>query len=504
MSATRESSGAIAVPCVLLVDDDHRVLELLEVAYTAHGFRVLTASDGHEAMQKALTDRPDLLVLDVRLPRKSGLEVCEMLRRDPEEFMVPIILVSAAGETDARIKGLAAGADDFLAKPFSPRELIARSRRLLTRTADVREARQRTQDLERDLAHAQNDVKRSMNETRREQQLREIALRLTAEFQRTLDVDELARSILKEAQSRFGVGTAALLLPDGAQHMLTPCAIRGDGFDRVASLEFPHDGALAHLLVALGRPAMVRELERLPDAAHEMPVLVAARFARAAALCGPEGLEGMLLTDERVDGQEPTRADLEMLVVLCEVAGVALRTARRFRARLDLEVELAVPELVPAEDAREITRLIDQAAQVTLLPPRLRSLVAQALRFPHAGTPAMHDALERIAENDPTGRTAELIRLLAAGDGAEARWGNESPEWTRAAALIEVARAMAKARADGAPPPDALKLALAECGLRLDSATAQALASAAREAEWNAVHPVRTDRDPAAPHPLSA
>jgi DNA-binding response OmpR family regulator len=489
VSATRESGAAIAVPCVLLVDDDHRVLELLEVAYTAHGFRVLTASDGHEAMQKALTDRPDLLVLDVRLPRKSGLEVCEMLRRDPEEFMVPIILVSAAGETDARIKGLTAGADDFLAKPFSPRELIARSRRLLTRTADAREARQRTQELERDLAHAQNDVKRSMTETRREQRLREIALSLTAELQRTLDQDELARSILQEAQHRFAVATVALLLPDGPLRTLTPAAIRGDGFDRVASLEFPCDGALAKLLLALGRPAMVRELERLPDVAHEMPVLVASRFARVAALRGPDGIEGLLLTDERLDGQAPTRADLEMLVVLCDVAGVALRTARRFRARLELEWELAVPSLASERGEPEIARLIDHAARATLLPPRLRDLVAQSLRLPDTGHRDARTALARIAEHDPTGRTAELLRLTERGSARTEPGADEAPEWVRASALLEVAHAMMRARDDGAPPYDALRLALAECGQRLDPATAQALGSAAREAEWDAGHP---------------
>ena len=69
-------------PLILVVDDDRRVVELLQIALTAHGFRVMTASDGEEAVRRALADRPDLVVLDVRLPRKSGLEVCEMLRQD--------------------------------------------------------------------------------------------------------------------------------------------------------------------------------------------------------------------------------------------------------------------------------------------------------------------------------------------------------------------------------------------------------------------------------------
>ncbi|MBI1798875.1 MAG: response regulator [Candidatus Eisenbacteria bacterium] len=75
MKSAGGTPRTVPAPRVLLVDDDARVLELLEVAYTSHGFRVITAADGHEALQKALAERPDLLVLDVRLPRKSGLEV---------------------------------------------------------------------------------------------------------------------------------------------------------------------------------------------------------------------------------------------------------------------------------------------------------------------------------------------------------------------------------------------------------------------------------------------
>src|SRR6266540_431884 len=94
-------------PRILVVDDDRRVLELLDLALTAHGFQVLTALDGEEAMKQALDERPDLVVLDVRLPRKGGLDVCEALRRDPEDGTVPIILVSASGETETRLQGFA-------------------------------------------------------------------------------------------------------------------------------------------------------------------------------------------------------------------------------------------------------------------------------------------------------------------------------------------------------------------------------------------------------------
>ncbi len=469
-------------PCVLVVDDDKRVLELLELAYASHGFRVLTAADGHEAMQKALTDRPDLLVLDVRLPRKSGLEVCELLRRDPEEMHLPIILVSASGETEARLRGFMAGADDYMAKPFSPKELMARSRRLLVRASEIRETRRRLREVERDLARAQDEVKRSLLETRREQRLRALAIALDRELHRTLDLDDLAARILKEAQARLGVGLTGLLLRDDVVRSFVPYAVRGDGLDRLAQLEFPQSGSLMHLLPALGRPAAVRELERLPELSGETPALIAARVARVAPLMSVGGLEAVLVTDERLDGEEPTRDDLELMAVMCDTAGVALQSARLVRAQIDLQLELAMP--VIAEDAvwrSEAASIVDRAARATLLPPRLRGLVAHAVRLgasSRAGQP--REALELLAAHDPTGLVSDLLTLMAAAD--EGLAGVESPEWDRAVEFLTIARRVAAARAAGRPAAAALAQALENC--RIDPATIQALEAAVREVAW--------------------
>ena len=466
-------------PTVLVVDDDKRVLELLEIVFTSHGFRVISAADGHEAMQKALTDRPDLLVLDVRLPRKSGLEVCEMLRRDSEELHLPIILISASGDTDARLRGFLAGADDYMTKPFSPKELVARSRRLLTRAAVTHDLRRRLRDAERDLTRAQDEVKRSLIETRREQRLRELAVALDREFHRALDLDDLARRILQEAQTRFGVGLAGLLLRDDFAGAYVPHAVRGDGLDRLAQLEFSQSGALAQLLPALGRAAAVRELERLPELAGEMPALIAARIARIAPLCSASGMEALLVTDERLDGLEPTRVDAEMLNVLCEIAGVALQSARIMRARIDLELEMVSPPVTDVRWRIEAGSIVDHAARATLVPPRLRGLIAHAIRMGENGQ-VPREALERLATHDPTGCVNDLLRLLAAADAGPDPL--DVPEWVRAATLLRVALRMARSGESGQPARAALAFALD--GVSLDPATTQALDAAVREIAW--------------------
>ena len=115
---------------VLVVDDDAKTVELVKLYLKRDGYRVLTAYDGIEALRLARESRPDLIVLDLMLPGLDGLQVCRMLR---DESDVPIIMITAKTTEDARLAGLDLGADDYVTKPFSPRELAARVRAVLRR-----------------------------------------------------------------------------------------------------------------------------------------------------------------------------------------------------------------------------------------------------------------------------------------------------------------------------------------------------------------------------------
>ena len=116
---------------VLVVDDDARLRELLRRYLTENGFRVATAANAGEARLRMADLAFDLIVLDVMMPAESGLELTHDLRRTTQ---IPILLLTAMGEVDDRIKGLESGADDYLAKPFEPRELVLRLRTILKRT----------------------------------------------------------------------------------------------------------------------------------------------------------------------------------------------------------------------------------------------------------------------------------------------------------------------------------------------------------------------------------
>jgi two-component system phosphate regulon response regulator PhoB len=120
-------------PHILLVEDDAALAELISFHFQKQGFRISQTPDGEEALLIVSEQQPDIVVLDWMIDNLSGIEVCRRLRRNNETANIPIIMMSARGEEEDRIRGLDIGADDYLTKPFSPRELIARVNAVLRR-----------------------------------------------------------------------------------------------------------------------------------------------------------------------------------------------------------------------------------------------------------------------------------------------------------------------------------------------------------------------------------
>jgi len=118
---------------ILVVDDEIYIVHILEFSLTMEGYSVLTASDGEEALKLIDSERPDLIVLDIMMPKIDGYEVCRRLRQDEQFTDLPVILLSAKGRPIDREAGLQAGANDYITKPFSPRKLLGKISELLER-----------------------------------------------------------------------------------------------------------------------------------------------------------------------------------------------------------------------------------------------------------------------------------------------------------------------------------------------------------------------------------
>ena len=139
-------------PHVLIVEDEAALVTMLRYNLESEGYRVSEAVDGEEAILLVIEEPPDLILLDWMLPSLSGIEVCRRIRRNESARDVPIIMLTARGEDSDRVRGLDSGADDYITKPFSPRELMARVRAVLRRSQPSDSERLVYGDIEMDLA----------------------------------------------------------------------------------------------------------------------------------------------------------------------------------------------------------------------------------------------------------------------------------------------------------------------------------------------------------------
>lgn len=129
----RAMTEAASGQTILIIEDDATVAQLIRLYLVRDGFEVLTATDGVDGLRLAQGRRPDLVLLDLNLPKMDGIEVCRRLKADQNFSHIPIVMVTARVDENDRLTGLDMGADDYIAKPFSPRELTARVRAVLRR-----------------------------------------------------------------------------------------------------------------------------------------------------------------------------------------------------------------------------------------------------------------------------------------------------------------------------------------------------------------------------------
>jgi two-component system alkaline phosphatase synthesis response regulator PhoP len=125
---------------ILVVDDEIYIVHILDFSLGMEGYDVVTALDGEQALERIRSEKPDLIVLDIMMPKLDGYEVCKTIKSDPATKQIPVILLSAKGRNVDQKMGFDVGADDYITKPFSPRKLVERINQLLGQSISERPA----------------------------------------------------------------------------------------------------------------------------------------------------------------------------------------------------------------------------------------------------------------------------------------------------------------------------------------------------------------------------
>jgi putative nucleotidyltransferase with HDIG domain len=337
MKSTLETRDQKQKRTVLVVDDDRRVVDLLQISLSQNGYHVTTASTGEEGLEAVRRGSPDLIILDLRLPKKNGYEVCAALKSAKETAAIPIIMVSATAEVDARLQGLMHGADDYLTKPFSPKELLIKVRRIFERIEKTETLSIKNQELETEVARNREDLVVRNKELRFQVFSLETLMGLTHQLNSSLDLESLMNTVILSVVGQLRVNSACLFLTDAREDpkRLDAWTFKGVKEDLVRSISFDYEDAFIRALRPAdgdeGRPIRLQELSEDPSLERSVGPLYAAGFSLVCPVMMKQKLSAMLAVGEKVSGQDFITTDLEMVKALSESAGIAIENARLFK-----------------------------------------------------------------------------------------------------------------------------------------------------------------------------
>jgi putative nucleotidyltransferase with HDIG domain len=322
---------------ILVVDDDKRVVDLLQISLSQNGYHVTTASTGEEALESVRRETPHLIILDLRLPKKNGYEVCAALKSAKDTAGIPIIMVSATAEVDARLQGLMHGADDYLTKPFSPKELLIKVRRIFERLERAENLSIKNQELETEVARNREDLVVRNKELRFQVFSLETLMGLTHQLNSSLDLEALLSTVILSVVGQLRVNSACLFLTDEREDpkRLDAMTFKGVKEDLVRSIHFEYQDEFLRAVRPVdgeeGRPVRLHDLSEDPSLEKSVGPLYAAGFTLVCPVMMKRKLTALLAVGEKVSGQEFHSTDLEMVKALSESAGIAIENARLFK-----------------------------------------------------------------------------------------------------------------------------------------------------------------------------
>ena len=316
---------------ILLVDDDPNVIEILTESLRSKGYETRSAADGNEALVAYDRFQPDLVILDVVLPKKDGFEVCDEIRARDVHRDVPVIMISANSIQDSMLKGLHSGAQDYLKKPFSLKEIHAKIDNYLTQAHRKRNLREQNLQLEDEVQRGHADYTRINRELKKKILDMRSLFGLSQDLNRLQDPEELIHVFCLTVVGQLGVGSVALFYAfDEMDDYLSYIGGSGVSNTVLKSLRLSREIALSKFL--LGKQDIIRlaDDEFPRDAKREAEFMVRFGLDYGYPLIVKSHLIGIVFIGGKVNQQDYSPDEIDLFRSICSSAATGLENARLY------------------------------------------------------------------------------------------------------------------------------------------------------------------------------
>jgi putative nucleotidyltransferase with HDIG domain len=313
---------------ILLVDDDHKVLEILEEILNRKGYKVNTATNGRQALHSCEVQNPQMIVLDMMLPDMNGIELIEQIRESRRNKDVPILIISANGDVDARLAGLEGGADDYLVKPVALKEFCSKVEKVIERTANTRDLRTRQVALERQLSRGRESYSQVAKDLKRQLFSMKTLFSVSQDLNRVLETDELVNVVSLTLIGELQISSMALFSLDRENDRhFGLLGVKGFADRKFDGIKIDREGEFAKLLKAEQHP---RKIARNPDRtwAKILPDLRLAVFEYVVPIQVKGNVKGIIFTGPKLNSEDYSDYEKDMLMFIANSAGIGMENAR--------------------------------------------------------------------------------------------------------------------------------------------------------------------------------
>ena len=316
---------------ILVVDDDPNVVEILTESLRGRGYRTESAYSGTEAVEKYDSFRPDLVVLDILLPEKNGFEVCDEIRARDAHRDVPIIIISANSIPDSMVRVFSAGAQDYIKKPFSIKEITAKIENFLSQAHRRKDLREQNLLLEGEVQKGQDDYVRVNRSLKKKVLDMRTLFGLSQDLNKLMDPEELINIFSLTVIGQLGIEAVSLFYTfDQVSPYLSYAGGKGTQSSILASIRLSREAGLSIQLLKKQDIFSLSDGPLEEEAKREAEFLLNFGFDLCFPLIVKSRLTGIVFMGKKINGQEYTSEELELFKSICTSAATGLENSRLY------------------------------------------------------------------------------------------------------------------------------------------------------------------------------